>query len=142
MNVAFEFILLNFLIFGSLFLFLRWVCTQSATWRNVTAFVVELGSAYSASFVFDMLAQTITGSLQFDNVVAPVCTWSGIAIVCHVFASRTALSKKPLYLAYLILGLIAAAACFIHVYNLIVGVSLLVIAGVIALIPRNDNSQI
>ncbi|MBF0571844.1 MAG: hypothetical protein HQL12_08250 [Candidatus Omnitrophica bacterium] len=142
MNVAFEFILINLVIFGSLFLFLRWVCTQSATWRNVTAFVVELGSAYSASFVFDMLVQAITGRLQFDNVVAPVCTWSGIAIACHFFASGTAVSKKPLYLAYLILGLIATAACFIHTYNLIVGVSLLVIAGVIALIPRNNSPRI
>ncbi|MGD0217412.1 MAG: hypothetical protein ABSC45_07870 [Desulfobaccales bacterium] len=115
-----------------LWFFLRWVCNNYPKWRNAAAFIVALGSSYSAGFVFDMLTQVVIGRLPFENVVTPVFTWTGIAIVCLILGFNVALSMRVLYIPYLINAGIALLAAGINWYNIFVALPLLVVAIIIS----------
>ncbi|MGB8991631.1 MAG: hypothetical protein WCD80_06215 [Desulfobaccales bacterium] len=115
-----------------LWIFLRWICKNHPKWRNAAGFIVALGSSYSAGFVFDMLTQVGIGRLQFANVILPVFTWTGIAIVCYILALNVALSIRILYIPYLINAGIALLTTIVNWYNIFVALPLLLIALIIS----------
>lgn len=124
--VAFSIIYL--LVFFGL---LRWAKNKRPRWKNVCAFLVELGSAYSISFALDMLARSAIGDLPFQNTILPISSWTSCAILLHYLASVISVSNKPLFIAYFTLGGIATSVSFIHLHNLFVGLSLLLIASIL-----------
>lgn len=131
MIIMLEAIAIQITAFVVLWIFLLWICNNHPRWRNATGFIVELGSAYSAGFVFDMLTQVGIGILQFGNVVTPVITWTAIAIACHILASNVALSVRALYIPYILNGGIAMIATMVKLHNIFIALPLLVVAFII-----------
>jgi len=123
-----EFAIFNLVVFLVLFRFLEWIKNKRPRLKNICSFLVELGSAYSLSFALDLVARSAVGELQSQKTILPIGTWTSWAIVLHCFARGIATSNKPLFIAYLMLGVIAASVSFIHPHNLFVGLPLLLIA--------------
>jgi tetratricopeptide (TPR) repeat protein len=135
--IILEFIAVLIAAFTVLWVFLGWICEKHPKWRNFTGFMVELGSAYSASFVFDMLTQVGIGRLQFGGVITPVFTWTGMAIACHMLASNVAISIRALYIPYLIFGGIAIFATIAKWHNIFIALPLLIVALIIFLLETS-----
>jgi hypothetical protein len=126
----------------TLFIVLRWVHRKHPKWRTSAAFIVEVGSAYSASFVFDMLLQSAVGNLDFGNVVGPLVIWLSTAIACHYLARHVALSNHILSISYFVVGAVALVAAVVHIYNFFVGLPLLLIGFILLGTNRHFSSTI
>ena len=65
-------IALDLAFFLLLFYGLRWLRNKIPKYRNLVSFFLELFSAYSASFMLDILIKTSLGELTFGNTLVPL----------------------------------------------------------------------
>jgi hypothetical protein len=116
-------------VFGIINAFSTWVVVNHPGWRNPVSFVLALVSAYSASFVLDMIIQaTFYKTLPLQNIMWPVLTWSLIGAVVYVIAVQTSANSLAVALGFSIVAIVASLAAFVHIANLAVGLPLLLIA--------------
>ena len=90
----------------------------------VTFLVVGIG-VYAASFAIDMIVQAHFGQLRGASIVWPCCTWFLIAWFALASCARR---QSPLWARtapFWILGGVVAIASFVHLWNLITAILLL-----------------
>lgn len=108
-----------------------WASNKAATLRNVLAFCLAGGSAYSVGFVLNMWVLATTGAIPAGNVYWPSFTWLAIALACLVAAFQTAGSPLALAIPFFLNALLALVsarsardALFITGPIVVVGVAL------------------
>jgi hypothetical protein len=107
-----------------LFAVLGWIKDRHPGWRNVAAIVVAAGAAYSASFALDMCIGAFT--------------WSGIAIILHLFARSVSARRVWIGTPYLFFGALAVTPGLVgpHKLDIAVGVPLILFGILSILIER------
>lgn len=122
-----------------LVIFLDWIRRRHPRWRNISAFIVAVGSAYALGFAADLIISALSGAIPRQNVILPVLTWTGIGLACYSLATSTANSNRAIYIPFAINGGLAAVAALIgHVRNCFVALPLLFIA--LVAYKRDRNS--
>ena len=116
---------------------LEWVCRHHPRWRNLLAFCVALGAAYTASFALDLFVGSVLGFYSFKPYVPPVFTWTGISLGLHFLAQRAAVSNRPVGVPYFLTGGLATLMGLVgpHKHNVFVGLPLLVIGFAYVVFP-------
>lgn len=128
---------------GILVFITTWVTNNRPKLRPYVSILASFVSAYAASFVFDMIIQTLQNVLLFRNVLFPVISWSLISIGLLLVSKELATRKIQVSIGFYILGGVAILASFIgHLYNLYVGLILLLI-GFLCIIfkVKNETKQ-
>ena len=118
-----------------------WVKQKHARWRNLAAFTLAAGAAYSASFALDIFIGAVLKVYPLSPFALPVFTWTAIALVLHHFA-RT-ISIRPLWVAvpYFGFGAVAVIAGIVgpHEYDIAVGGPLILLGGILAFRRSESN---
>ncbi len=76
------------------------------------AFLVACISAYSMSFVYDIIVQACVDRLPYENIISPVFTWLSIACTSFYIASHLSTRKLALMAPFIISGLLAISVIF------------------------------
>ncbi len=122
-------------------LIVGWVRKKHPKARNPLAFLIACVSAYSASFVIDMVVMVCIGTLPFDNIVLPSLTWLCIAISSFSVARRSAKNSWVIATPFAVTSLLAFSVLRVHAYNFLVGLFLMLIAIIIAIYRNTDDRQ-
>jgi hypothetical protein len=109
---------------------LGWIKQAHPRWRDLAAFMVAAGAAYSGSFALDMSIGAFLGYYSFSPLTLPVFAWSGIAIALHCFARSASVRGLWIALPYLGFGGLAVSTGLLgpHKFNIAVGMPLIVFA--------------
>jgi hypothetical protein len=87
---------------------LGWICRKHSRWRNPSAFVLACAAAYVARFTLEVTILAIFQPVP-PETLAVIPLWLGVAIATHWLSWRAALSKRPVWLGYLIVGAIGVS---------------------------------
>jgi hypothetical protein len=123
-------------------LFTILICRQWPKSRNLVSFLVACLSAYSASFVFDMIVKACIGDIPYGNIIAPVINWLSIACISFYIADYVATKKLVIIAPFIIVALLAISVVKVHAYNFLVAAFILLIAVIIGIYKRSNTGNI
>jgi hypothetical protein len=108
--------------------------------KVVYAFCVALGSSYSASFVFNMIALAIQGDLPPKNIIWRVFTLLALAVMCLCQALFRGAPSCPLFWAHVVNGTVAVMPLFFAGHTFVTLFTALPLFGV-AILLRSGVSR-
>ena len=126
--------------FFVLALVVHWVTKLGAFWRNSLAFSLCLVSAYSVSFLIEMIRLAAIGTISVASVVLPAITWLIIAIVTGFLSIELRANKWAMAVPYFLVGSAATfAGVAVHSYNLWIGIPVLALGFLSAATPARTD---
>ena len=108
--------------------------------KNVIAFIIAGGSAYSFSFALDLLLGGLIGVYP-STAFLPAVTWSVLAVITGFVALRLAPASRFLVIPFGVMAMFAFLGGIVgQRYSLIVGVVMLAQALGVLLASKAENA--